>query len=187
MVVVKCGCGSTEPNCWLKAYTRLWLYTPDTLKGAEYWGRKLYLSFLKLRDLEICRRFLTAKRNRISVCFHLDSKWGSHTTERTRGILLPCAFWFRNFCYVTLSDSAVLTVMKNVHNKKRAGSEPWFQDVSILILRTHTGNKELQPRPFLKQAYMSECNNWRFPFCNMHNGKGKSRALYELLLMTVFK
>lgn len=145
----------------------------------------MHLSFLKWRAFEINRRFLIDKRNRMSVRFHLDSKQDCHTTELT--ILLSCAFWFCNFSYVTLSYSAVLTVMKNVHNKKRAGSLPWFQDVSILILRTHTGNIELQPRPFMKQAYMSECNNLRFPFCNMHNGKGKSRALYDSLLMTVFK
>lgn len=44
--------------------------------------------------------------------------------EMSGAFCCPAPFRFRNVCYVSPSDSAALTVMKNVHNRKRAGAVP---------------------------------------------------------------
>lgn len=88
---------------------------------------------------------------------------GRQTTETTRGILLPWASWFRNFCYVTLSDSAVLTADEECTQLK----ESWICTNASICFHFDPQNPHWKHKASAKTIFETSAYEWMLQLTNM--------------------
>lgn len=98
-----------------------------------------------------------------NICaFSFNSRRGRHAAETTRGILLPWTSWFRNFCYVTLSDSAALTADEECTQLK----ESWICTMVSICFHFDPQNPHWKHTAPAKTIFETSAYEWMLQLTN---------------------